>query len=166
MSTFKLACADFTFPLLTHQQSLELIALLGFTGVDIGLFEERSHLWPSKQFVNTQASAMALRKQAEDLGLQIADVFLQMAPDFRPLAINHPESGPRAKARQWFQCSLDYAAAAGCLHVTALPGVHFESESYDDSFKRSCDELAWRLELARRVTTLCSERSACRIHSR
>ena len=45
--TLKLACADFTFPLLSHENALQLIAMLEFKGVDIGLFEERSHLFPS-----------------------------------------------------------------------------------------------------------------------
>ncbi len=40
----KLACADFTFPLLPHANALDLIAMLGIKGVDIGLFEDRSHL--------------------------------------------------------------------------------------------------------------------------
>ena len=40
----KLACADFTFPLLPHAKVLDLIAMLGIKGVDIGLFEDRSHL--------------------------------------------------------------------------------------------------------------------------
>jgi len=50
--TLKLACADFTFPLLPHEHVLQLIAMLEFTGVDIGLFEERSHLRPSTEFEN------------------------------------------------------------------------------------------------------------------
>ncbi|MEP0843201.1 MAG: hypothetical protein HRF43_10895, partial [Phycisphaerae bacterium] len=45
-----LACADFTFPLLDHDRALDLIALLEFDGVDVGLFEGRSHLWPSREF--------------------------------------------------------------------------------------------------------------------
>ena len=48
--TFRLACADFTFPLLSHEQSLDVISMLGFDGVDIGLFEGRSHLHPSREF--------------------------------------------------------------------------------------------------------------------
>ena len=43
----RLACADFTFPILPHDQVLQLIAMLGIKGVDIGLFEDRSHLRPS-----------------------------------------------------------------------------------------------------------------------
>lgn len=40
----KLACAHFTFSLLSHEKVLDLIAALEFEGVDIGLFENRSHL--------------------------------------------------------------------------------------------------------------------------
>ena len=56
----KLATADFTFPLLPHDQVLDLIAMLDIPGVDIGLFEGRSHLWPSRQFKNPSTSGKAL----------------------------------------------------------------------------------------------------------
>ena len=48
---YRLACADFTFPLLPHARVLKLIAMLEFEGVDIGLFEGRSHLRPSQEFM-------------------------------------------------------------------------------------------------------------------
>ena len=146
----KFACADFTFPLLPHEDSLRLISMLGFEGTDIGLFEERSHLWPSREFKNVAASARKLKQQLDDLGLQAADIFLQMAEDFTPYAINQPDAARREKARDWFQKSLDYATGCGCGHVTTLPGVYFESESYEDSFSRAVEELAWRVEQANR----------------
>jgi sugar phosphate isomerase/epimerase len=146
----KFACADFTFPLLPHDQTLQLIAMLGFDGVDIGLFEERSHLWPSREFANVEASARRLKQKLDDRGLVAADLFLQMAEDFMPYAINHPEAPRRQKARDWFLRTLDYAAECGCRHVTTLPGVHFESESYDLSFARSVEELVWRVEQAQK----------------
>lgn len=145
---YQLACADFTFPLLPHEKSLQLISMLEFEGVDIGLFEERSHLWPSREFENVAQSARRLKSQVEDLGLQVADVFLQMAEDFTPYAINHPQPERRQKARDWFLKTLEYARLCGCHHVTTLPGVHFESEPYADSFARSVEELAWRVEQA------------------
>ena len=123
--------------------------MLGFEGVDIGLFEERSHLWPSREFANVQASARTLKEKPDDRGLKAADIFLQMAQDFTPYAINHPETTRRQKARDWFLKTLDYAARCGCHHVTTLPGVHFETESYDHSFARTVEELTWRVEQAR-----------------
>ncbi len=146
----KLACADFAFPLLSHDKVLDLIAALEFDGVDIGLFEGRSHLWPSKEFKTLSKSAKALKKKLDARGLSCADVFLQMAPSFIPYAINHPEASRRRKARDWFLKTLDYAHASGAKHMTTLPGVRFDNEPAADSWKRSCDELAWRVEQARR----------------
>ena len=147
--TWTLACADFTFPLLAHEKVLKLISMLEFEGVDIGLFEERSHLWPSREFAQTERNGNALKSKLSDLGLRAADVFLQMAPDFQPFAINHPEAERRQKARDWFVRALEYATACGCGHVTTLPGVHFEEEeSYADSYGRALVELAWRVEQA------------------
>lgn len=146
---FKLACADFAFPLLTHEQSLRLISMLGFEGVDIGLFDGRSHLWPSREFENVDRSAAALKRLTDGINLQIADVFLQTAADFRPYAINHPEPVRRQLARDWFSKTLDYAARCTCRHVTVLPGVCFEEEPPEQSLKRAVDELSWRTERAR-----------------
>ena len=145
---YRLACADFTFPLLTHDKVLKLIAMLGFEGVDIGLFEGRSHLWPSREFADLGRSAGELRRKLGGAGLQPADIFLQMDSDFTPFAINHPEQERRDKARDWYLRSLEYADACGCHHVTSLPGVHFKEESHADSLGRCADELAWRVERA------------------
>ena len=146
----KLACADFTFPLLSHEQSLRLISMLGFDGVDIGLFEERSHLWPSRVFQDVDRWADELKGSVDGMGLRVADVFLQMSPDFRALAINHPDPSRRQRARDWFVRALEYAARCGCDHVTILPGVHFEDESPERSFARAVEELTWRVERAGR----------------
>ena len=124
----KLACADFAFPLLRHDQVLDLIAMLRFDGVDVGLFEGRSHLWPSREFANVSRSARQLGRKLADRGLRAADVFLQTAPDFTPYAINHPQPARRRKARGWFLQTLDYAAGCGAGHVTLLPGVYFDDE--------------------------------------
>ena len=147
-ANLKLACADFTFPLLPHDKVLDLIAALEFDGVDIGLFEGRSHLWPSKVFQSPVKSGMQLGRKLADRGLRCADVFLQMDPSFVSYAINHPEAARRQHARDWFLKTLDYAEAAGAKHVTTLPGLYFDDEKPADSWKRCCDEIAWRVEQA------------------
>jgi len=144
----KLACADFAFPLLPHDKVLDLIAMLEFDGVDIGLFEGRSHLWPSKVFASPVKSGKQLGRKLADRGLCCADVFLQMNPSFIPYAINHPEAARRRRARDWFLKTLDYATAGGAKHVTTLPGVYFDNEKPADSWQRCCDDLAWRVEQA------------------
>ena len=53
----KLACSDFTFPLLPHNDVLDLIKMLRIKAVDIGLMHERSHLQPATEFRNVAKSA-------------------------------------------------------------------------------------------------------------
>ena len=144
----KLACADFTFPLLRHDNVLKLIAMMELQGVDAGLFEGRSHLWPSHEFGNVPQSARRLKVQLDSLGLQLADVFLQLDPDFMPYAINQPDAARRRHARESFVKTLDYAAEAGARHVTTLPGAPFDGEPHEDSLGRAGDELGWRVEQA------------------
>ncbi len=145
----RLACADFTFPLLPHDSALDLISMLDFDGVDVGLFEQRSHLWPSKEFKSPSKQGQRLEKWLLNRGLRCADVFLQLDPDFIRYAVNHPDKSRRQHARDSFLKLLEYARASGASHVTTLPGVEFEGESSRDSWGRCCDELAWRVEQAR-----------------
>ncbi len=142
------ACADFTFPLLPHDSVLRLIAMLEFAGVDIGLFENRSHLWPSREFAQLGLASRRLKHQLDDCGLVAADVFLQLDPDFTPFAINQPEAARRRHAREQFARTLEYAARLGAHHVTTLPGVEFAGQPPAEAWARAVDELHWRVAQA------------------
>jgi len=144
----KLSCADFTFPLLSHEHQLDLVAMLGFEAVDIGLFEGRSRLWPSNEFDDLCRSAQLLKRKLGDRGLKAADIYLQTDPDFVPYAANHPESSRRRKSRDWFKKTLEYAIECGALHVTTLPGATFDGVPHLESFRRCCEEMAWRVDCA------------------
>ena len=147
----RFACADFTFPLLSHDQSLDLIKLLGFKAVDIGLFEDRSHLWPSREFKKVGVSARKLARRLARRGLKPADIYVQPASDFLGQAPNHPDARHRRRMRKVFMQTLEYSAECGCPHVSALPGLYFKRESKAKSFGRCCEELFWRCEQARKM---------------
>lgn len=146
----KLACADFAFPLLPHDKVLDLISMLEIEGVDIGLFEDRSHLQPSNVFRNIKKNAKELSNKLKDRGLIPADIFIQTALDFVTSASNHPDKKVRKKSRERFLETLEFAAECGSKHISALPGVNFEEGTEEDSFKRCCDELLWRCDNAKK----------------
>lgn len=145
----KLSCTDFSFPLLAHEQALAAIALLGFRGADIGLFEGHGHLKPSAELNTPAASGAKLKRRLAAHGLKASDIFLQIHSGFVEFAINHPDNRRRQFARDQFLRALEYANAAGADHVTILPGVAFAGESRAESISRSADELNWRVAQAK-----------------
>jgi sugar phosphate isomerase/epimerase len=144
----KFACSDFTFPLLKHNHVLTLISMLGFEGVDIGLFEGRSHLQPSTEFKAIKKNAKRLSQELERNHLVAADVFLQCNNDFSVYAINQPKKERRDLARDWYLKTLDYASNLNAHHVTILPGVAF-GKDYEVDFALAAEELLWRVEKAK-----------------
>jgi sugar phosphate isomerase/epimerase len=149
MKKLKLSCTDFSFPLLTHDQALATIALLGFRGADIGLFESHENLKPSIELKRPSASGAKMKRRLTAQGLVASDIFLQIHAGFGEYAINHPDPKRRHFAREQFMRALDYANAAGADHVTILPGVAFADESNETSVDRSADELNWRVAQAK-----------------
>ena len=95
-SKLTLACADYAFPLLPHGKVLDLIRALEFDAVDIGLFEGRSHIWPSKVLGSPVKSGKQLQRQLAARGLRCADIFLQTDTSFVTYAPNNRK--PRAAA--------------------------------------------------------------------
>lgn len=148
MNQPRFACADFTFPLLSHDKVLNLIAMLDCEGVDIGLFSRRSHLTAETEFGHITQRARALSARLRDCGLVATDVYLQLDTNLSTYAINHPEAQRRQYARDNFLKLLDYATELGADHITTLPGMFFPNTTQQESLDRCYEELQWRLEKA------------------
>jgi len=146
MKTLKLSCADFTFPLLPHDKVLELVAMLGFTGIDIGLFTGRSHITAETEFGNIPHTARVLKDKAADRGLAVTDTYLQLDTNLSKFAINHPDKKIRTYAREKFLQFIEYSVGCGADHISTLPGMYFADESPQTSVQRSYEELEWRVE--------------------
>ena len=146
----RLACADFTWPLLPHENTFDVIAMLGFQGIDIGLFDDRSHLQPKQVLSDLQRSARALAEKVGTRGLEIADIFYQ-ATSFETVAANHPDETERARGREFFLRMLEFTLRCNAKHMTALPGIEWDGVPYETSLKRSAEELSWRALQAKQV---------------
>jgi len=144
------SCSDFSFPLLSHEKALELISLMDFKQVDIGLFKDISHIQPKDQLDFPAKKGEALRKLTSDKNLKVSDVFMQSSKDFSEYAINHPNPSVRAGEREMFLRAMEYTVSAGCIHFTGLPGVLFDN----DSSKICIDELSWRVEQAKQFNVI------------
>lgn len=138
----KLACADYTWPAVDHRTALDFVAALGFRGVDIGFFAGRSHVRP-EQLTELGPDHLAgqVRERTAQRGLAVADVFVQLAPDFLQYAPSHPDATVRREAVRLLRPCLDFAAALDAGGVTVLPGVAHPDEPWEASADRAAHTL-------------------------
>jgi sugar phosphate isomerase/epimerase len=147
----KLATADYSFPLLEWEHTLSVARDMGLQGIDISLFENRSHLQPLEILSAPSRSAARVCAALQHNGLELADVFGIPGTRFEQNSPNDPDETKRKKSAEYFYRILEFAVRCNARHLTLLPGVHFPEESQEDSLKRAADELEWRAQAAGKV---------------
>lgn len=146
----KLACADFTWPLLSHERALALIRLLDLEGLDLGLFGNRSHVRPEMVRGDIPMWSGILGERIARAGLELADFFVQPWTDFTVLAVNHPDPKQQDEARAFFTDMLELARRLEAPGMTMLPGVRFGDEIPSAAIERAAEALKWRVDAAAR----------------
>ena len=140
----KFSCADFTFPLLPHEKILALLQLLEIPAVDLGVFEGRSHHFPSSIVGDPEGSAKRMKTMLDQYGLEASDVFLQTGEDPPVAAANDPDPSIRESNRAVFEAMVTYTRELGCKHITGLPGVLHEGVDPDQDWELAVEETSWR----------------------
>lgn len=143
------SCADFTFPLLPHNKALQLIKLLGIEAVDLGIFEGRSHHYPSHIANKPIEEGKRLKNELDALHLKPADVFLQTGEEPHITATNTFDKSIQKNNRTTFLKLLEFTNTLGCKHITGLPGVLHKNYTFEENWERACVENYWRLNEAK-----------------
>jgi sugar phosphate isomerase/epimerase len=152
----KLACADFSWPLLPHDRVFTLIRLLDIEGVDLSLFGNRSHVRPETVRSDIPMWSGILKERIERSGLELSDFFFQPWTDFETMAPNHPDPKQQDDAAALFHDMVEMARRMGAPGITMLPGIRFGDESWETSIRRSAEALKWRVDAAAKHNMLLS----------
>jgi sugar phosphate isomerase/epimerase len=152
----RFSCANFTFPLLTRTQMLQLLCLLEIEAIDLGLFARPTHFPLAEMLLEPRSSGVTARRELEAFGLIPADVFLQIGEEPASFSANDPDSRVRQHNREVFAKALDFCSALGCRHMTGLPGVWHETLSCEEAMGLAREETAWRVATARQADIVYS----------
>ena len=139
------SCADYTFPLLSRTQSLQLLRLLDFKFVDIGLFERNASYLPSELMSAPDDFIRGVRRDLASTQLRSADLFLQIGAEPAQSSANDPDPNVRARNRQVFKQALELCTAIQCDHLTGLPGVDHGYKGTDLAL--AVEEAVWRVRV-------------------
>ncbi len=146
----KLGVADFTWPLLPHEDVVQLIKMLDFDGLDLGVFAGRSHIRPEMIRQDIPMWSGIIRERLDRAGLDVADVFLAPSLQLDEFAINSPDPGQQAESRAIFSDVLEFAHRIGAPGITMNSGVRFPGETASSSLRHSAEGLRWRVDEAAR----------------
>ena len=141
------SCADYTFPLLSRTKSLQLLRLLDFEFVDIGLFERNASYMPSELMSAPDEFIRGVMRDLASVQLRPSDIFLQIGAEPAESSANDPDPNVRARNRQVFKQALELCKAIQCAHLTGLPGVNHGHGETDLTL--AVDEAAWRVQVCR-----------------
>ena len=147
----RLSCSDYSFPLLPHDDACELIRMLGFDAVDVGLWGAHSHLRPGQLEADPVGWAERLEQRIHGRGLAIADVFLIPHADYAVMAVNNPSADERARGRERFEEIARLAAQLGVPGLSLIPGLDFDGVDHEASLELAAEELSARVEVGRTV---------------
>lgn len=144
----RLSCADFTWPNLRHQFVLDLIAELGFEGVDLGLYSPALPVTPAMVRENPPLWAGIIRERLATRGLEAADVFVMPSLDLEEMSVNNPDAAQQERAATFFHDMLDFVVHLGAPGMSMMPGTRFGDEPWEKTIRRSAEGLEWRVEAA------------------
>ena len=145
----QLSCGDHSFPVLPHEQTVELVKMLGFTGFDLAVMGNRSHIRPEVIREDIAGWAGRLEERIRGRGLEIADVFCIPWTDFAVMAPNNPDDAERERGTALFRDMLELTLRLGAPGLTMVPGLDWPHESHEQSLARAAQELGRRAAEAR-----------------
>ncbi len=145
----QLSCGDHSFPVLPHEQTVELVKMLGFDAFDLAVMGNRSHVRPEDIRDDIPGWAGRLEERIRGRGLDIADVFCIPWTDFAVMAPNNPDAAERERGTALFRDMLELTVRMGAPGLTMVPGLDFPHESHEESLARAAEELARRADEAR-----------------
>jgi sugar phosphate isomerase/epimerase len=144
----RLACADSSFPKLSHAAALAVIRDLGIGAVDVCSFRGYDHTPPEIVLADPIATADAVRERLERHEQVVSDVFAILGASFAELAINHPDEAVRDESWRYFERFVTYAQRLSAPGLTILPGTTFAGVPEPESRELATAELNRRAQLA------------------
>jgi sugar phosphate isomerase/epimerase len=143
-----LSCADYAFPLLPREQRFALVRMLGFSFVDLGLFERSDGLKPGELIARPRKFSRQLKRDLIHAGLRVPGIFLQTGLTIKDSSDNVSSAIVRLRNRKTFLLTLELCSELECTHITGLPGGLPKGVEDKEAFELAVEEASWRHHVA------------------
>jgi sugar phosphate isomerase/epimerase len=147
--TVAYSCADYSWPHLSQPVVMDVVADLGFTGMDVAVFGTMTSVTVPDVVARPHERAAEVRGAAAERGLVVADVFLTGHHlDLARLSPTSRHPGDVDELSRIYRGIVEFADAVGAPGITLLPGVIEEGVTREEAFARSAESLSELIALA------------------
>jgi sugar phosphate isomerase/epimerase len=143
----RIAGSTFSFGDITLEESLQILADLGFDLADVGAGWSNYHqVLPQEAVDDPSRQADRVRQLTQQFGIELSELFIMHFGQ----PINHPDAQTRLWTRGMFTGIAEFARLAGFESLMMIPGhVHVEDgQSTEQAFALSVEELRWMVAAA------------------
>lgn len=144
----ELTCTSFSFPLLSFEDALKVVALIGIPNVDVGAHQGGCHIQPAEIEESPQIVAERIRRATAQAGLRVSDLFATFGDGFRDRPVNSLNPEEREANFRRFRALVQVAKGVDAKGITLLPGVVWDEIGEDESFEVAARELRRLLRVA------------------
>jgi Sugar phosphate isomerases/epimerases len=141
-----ITCYDYSFPLLPTPDAVQLVKMLGFDSIALGLWGAHTQL-SARTLPDDPDAVGGLADLLGRSGLAVSDVFFIPDADYSVMAIDHPSPDERAAGRERFVKALEVARRLGSRGITLVPGVAYPDVDAAESLRTAAEELRARVDL-------------------
>ncbi len=145
----ELTCTSFSFPLLSFEDALKVIALLGIPSFDVGAHQGGCHIQPAEVEESPRAVADRIRRASAEAGLRVSDFFATFGDGFRDRPVNSLNPAEREANFRRFRALVQVSKDVGARGITLLPGVVWDEVGAERSFEIAARELRRLVPAAR-----------------
>ena len=144
----ELSCTSFSFPLLSFEDAVRLIALIDLPNVDVGAHQGGPHVQPAEVEEDPQGVAERIRRATCQAGLGVSDFFATFGDGFRDRPANSLSAAEREANVRRFRAMVQTSRAIGAKGITLLPGVIWDEIGPARSFDVAVTEFRRLLPIA------------------
>lgn len=147
----KFTCTSWSWSLLSFEDVVRIMTMLGFRAIDVGAFAGWAHFEPAELCRCPRNIIDQLNDIKQRYEIELTDLIVTFGNDLAEYCVNDPDRGVRDKNLETFKGLTEFCNQVGIPGITLCPGVEQPSLGRADSRKLATQELTRMAAVGRGV---------------
>ena len=140
-------CTSWSWSLLSFEEVVKVMSLIGFRAIDVGAFSGWAHYEPDDLARQPHKMAQDITEIGQRYDMALTDLIVAFGSELGGHCVNFPDLAVRDANLETFKGLTDFCHQAGIPGMTLFPGVEHASIGREASFELAVEELSRLAEI-------------------